>query len=366
MEKLCNERFEADGTQLLDVPGEAHEQVGRVEVHGRYFEDMLARVLAQIRQAFGPSGWSAFTRPRKPQILSQEDVVTVTFQIAVGRDPELPGDLLQDLPNVISSSSVLHDDVAAHTARTRSNARLAVMQFNDHLATRRALDQRPRPLREFSVGDKVAGWRRGTGKRCPWQTAAGTMAWSWHHLGSSPRQLFLWPCRGASSRPLLKKSRHRTAEEQETDRVVLRCLRRTAHVFRELSVRQRTSRTSRSRIGLTETLKKTTVDGMELNQETPENLPSRRLVRKTPPPEVDEKHPDPQNEHVVQTPADAPSQPTVDLETTPFLPVLEPVSTLTQHSKTAEPRAKQPRIGERVYPSPLPMPIPSTPLTQHS
>ena len=35
---------EADGTQLLDVPGEAHEQVGRVEVHGRYFEDMLARV----------------------------------------------------------------------------------------------------------------------------------------------------------------------------------------------------------------------------------------------------------------------------------------------------------------------------------
>ena len=34
--------LEADGTQLLDVPGEAHEQVGRVE-------DMLARVLAQIR-----------------------------------------------------------------------------------------------------------------------------------------------------------------------------------------------------------------------------------------------------------------------------------------------------------------------------
>ena len=41
--------LEADGTQLLDVPGEAHEQVGRVEVRGRYFEEMLARVLAQIR-----------------------------------------------------------------------------------------------------------------------------------------------------------------------------------------------------------------------------------------------------------------------------------------------------------------------------
>ena len=46
--------LEADGTQLLDVPGEAHEQVGRVEVHGRYFEDMLARVLAQIRPSSRP------------------------------------------------------------------------------------------------------------------------------------------------------------------------------------------------------------------------------------------------------------------------------------------------------------------------
>ena len=41
------------------------------------------------------------------------------------------------------------------------------MQFIDNLATRQALDQRPRPLREFSVGDEVAVWRRGTGKGAP-------------------------------------------------------------------------------------------------------------------------------------------------------------------------------------------------------
>ena len=69
--------LEADGTQLLDVLGEAHEQV---EVHGRYFEDMLARVLAQIRQALGLSGWSAFTRPWRPKILSQDDVARVLFR----------------------------------------------------------------------------------------------------------------------------------------------------------------------------------------------------------------------------------------------------------------------------------------------
>ena len=109
------------------------------------------------------------------------------FQIANGRDPELPGDLLQDLPNVISSSSILHDDVAAHTARIRSNARLAVMQFNDNLATRRALDQRPRPLREFSVGEALEKMH-----------LANNGGRSWHHPGSSSR-----PCQGASSRPLL-------------------------------------------------------------------------------------------------------------------------------------------------------------------
>ena len=35
----------ADGAQLLDIPGEAHEHAGHVEVHNRYFEDLLLRLL---------------------------------------------------------------------------------------------------------------------------------------------------------------------------------------------------------------------------------------------------------------------------------------------------------------------------------
>ena len=66
-----------------------------------------------------------------------------------------------------------------------------------------------------------------------------------------------------------------------------------------------------------------TAEEMEPNQETSESqLPSRRLVRKTPPSEVHVKHSDSQIEHVGQTPVDAPSQPTVQLETAPLLPVL--------------------------------------------
>ena len=98
--------LEADGTQLSDVLGKAHEQVCRVEVHGRYFEDMLARVLAQIRPS-SRTEWLECIH----QIMEAQNSLTKRcgyspFQIAIGRDPELPGDLLQDLPNVESSSSM--------------------------------------------------------------------------------------------------------------------------------------------------------------------------------------------------------------------------------------------------------------------
>ena len=74
--------LEVDGTQLLDVLGEAHEQVGRVDVHGRYFEDMLARVLSQIR----PSSWDRVAGVHSPdhawmpKILSQNDAVAAPFR----------------------------------------------------------------------------------------------------------------------------------------------------------------------------------------------------------------------------------------------------------------------------------------------
>ena len=84
--------LEADGTQLLDVPGEAHEQVGRVEVHGRYFEDMLAR----------PSSRAEWLECIHQTMEAQNSLTRrcgySPFQIAIGRDHELRGDLLQDLP----------------------------------------------------------------------------------------------------------------------------------------------------------------------------------------------------------------------------------------------------------------------------
>ena len=117
------------------------------------------------------------------------------------------------------------------------------MQLNDNLATRRALDQRPRPLREFSVGDEVAVWRRGTGKGAPGKQRRAQWRGPGIILGAVRSDDFV-AMQGRVIKAAPEQLRHRTAEEQETDRVVLRDLRRTA-------VRERNSRTSRSRIGQT-------------------------------------------------------------------------------------------------------------------
>ena len=294
-----------------------------------------------------------------------EDAVTVPFQMTIGRGPEHPGDLLQDLPNVISSSSILHDDVAAHTARIRSSARLAEMQFTDNLATRRALDERPRPLREFSVGDEVAVWRRGTGKGAPGKQRRAQRRGPGIILGAVRGNYFV-AMPGSVIKAAPEQLRHRTAEEQETDRVVLRDLRRTANVLRESGSAQNFEDITEQ--DWPDGDLNPTAEGMELNQKTPDNqLPSRRLVRKTPPSEVDEKHPDPRKEHVGADVGGETGCQTANsgIRNSAFLPVLETISNPTQLSEATEPRAKQPRIGERVYPSPLPMPIPSTPLSQH-
>ena len=79
--------LEADSTQLLDVPGEAHEQVGRVEVHGRYFEDMLARVLAQIRPSSRTEWLECIHQTMEAKNSLTRRRGYSSFQIAIGRGP---------------------------------------------------------------------------------------------------------------------------------------------------------------------------------------------------------------------------------------------------------------------------------------
>ena len=105
----------------LQVLLDGSQQVS--EVHGRYFEDMRARVLVQILPNSQAEWLGCIPQDPHKKVPLQPFPdshwpVTLNFQEIFSRT----------LPNVISSSSILHDDVGG----------TAVLQFTDNLATRRA------------------------------------------------------------------------------------------------------------------------------------------------------------------------------------------------------------------------------------
>ena len=61
--------LEVEGTQLLDVPGEALEQVGTAVISRTCWHEFWLR----FGQTTGPSGSNAFTRPWKPRTPSLEE-----------------------------------------------------------------------------------------------------------------------------------------------------------------------------------------------------------------------------------------------------------------------------------------------------
>ena len=56
------------------------------------------------------------------------------------------------------------DRPSERATRIRQEARQAFVECQDDKAMRRALVARPRPWREFQVGDQVAFWRKGKGR----------------------------------------------------------------------------------------------------------------------------------------------------------------------------------------------------------
>ena len=56
------------------------------------------------------------------------------------------------------------DRPSERAVQIRQAARKAFMESQDDKAMRRALVARPRPWRDFKVGDQVAFWRKGKGR----------------------------------------------------------------------------------------------------------------------------------------------------------------------------------------------------------
>ena len=93
------------------------------------------------------------------------------YQHVFGRDPELSFDVLVPGADVAAvTMPVLDRPVPSRFVKQHGTA---FVESQDHKAMRRALVARPRPWREFKVGDHVAFWRKGKGRGCVLDTLAG-------------------------------------------------------------------------------------------------------------------------------------------------------------------------------------------------
>ena len=218
--------LERDGTTPLDIPGEAHEQIGDVEVQGKHFEDMLIKVLDQAN----PSNYDEWVECVDCTVEAKNMLLRKAghspYQMVLGRDPEIPGDdILTPDPNPIANGAILEDAQAGRAHLVRQFARKAVLEAADCKAGRVALNSRPRPQREFRHGDQVAVWRRGRGipgKR-------GYARWRGPGIIAGEAGGNFWVAMpGSFIKCSPEQLRLRTLEEREADRFLVRDLRLAA------------------------------------------------------------------------------------------------------------------------------------------
>ena len=225
--------LERDRTTALDVPGEAHEQMGDVESQGRHFEETFQRVIDEMSPE-NFNEWSEcvdVTCEARNSLLRRAGYSP--YQLVFGREPEFPGDdLAAEQPDPISNSAILEDAIAEYQHRARSVARQELLKQLDHRAARVALNARPRPHREFRVGDEVAVWRRGKGIK------KTTARWRGPGIVAGQASGNLWVSMpGSFIKCTPEQLRLRTTEEREADRFLVRDIRAAAaNLFLEVGM----------------------------------------------------------------------------------------------------------------------------------
>ena len=153
------QQLERDGIRIISSAAEAHSQLGKVEKHGHLFEVILQKVLDQVqprdRQEYEQC--IVQTMNAKNELLNQHGLSPC--QLVFGRNPRVPGDLLQEWPCPVSGTASLTDDAVARSQMIRTHARTALIMSQDDKTLRTALNARPRVERDFIPGDYVAYWR---------------------------------------------------------------------------------------------------------------------------------------------------------------------------------------------------------------
>ena len=158
MGEALQDYLDLQGTEVKQIPGEAHWQLGRTENHGGWFARILTKVISEHCPEDKKQWEECVIHSHVKNSMIQYYGHT-PHQHVFGRNPRVPSDLLDEPLSVVPATAGLSDEQAAKAQAIRTTARQAVIEMQDSQSLRRALAARPRTDRKFAPGCLVAYWR---------------------------------------------------------------------------------------------------------------------------------------------------------------------------------------------------------------
>ena len=155
LSEFCNNQ----GINVEQTATEAHWQLGKVERHGQWFQQILNRVLDDIKPTTEEEWKNCVVQTQSAKNSLLAEAGASPFQLVYGRNPRVPTDLLQESPHPAAVDAIELDDVAGKAHVVRQAARRSMLECQDDKALRAALRARPRVVRAFKSGDWVYYWR---------------------------------------------------------------------------------------------------------------------------------------------------------------------------------------------------------------
>ena len=150
--------LEQRGSAIKITAAEAHWQLGKVEVHGGWFNRILRKVLSE-NSPQNQNEWLECVHAAhcKNQLIQVYGMTPSQF--VFGSNPRIPENLLDEPLEVIPATASLYQDAVARQVKIRQSARRAVLDLQDSKSLRLALAARPRVNHVVSPGQYVAYWR---------------------------------------------------------------------------------------------------------------------------------------------------------------------------------------------------------------
>ncbi|CAK0836030.1 unnamed protein product [Prorocentrum cordatum] len=160
-----SELFQSFNTVQLPIAGQAHWQLGRVERQGAWWKELAARTIehSSIRGEDEMRTLAIMVSGAKNSLRRRAGFSPA--QWVLGRDPKMPGDLVDDTANYSAHSLAANDEKIRRRYAIRTAARESFMRMQNDDQLRRAMLARARTVATpLSVGEMCYVFRQAKKK----------------------------------------------------------------------------------------------------------------------------------------------------------------------------------------------------------